>query len=86
MENGSESSMNDFDRLAELIAERWYGGNLPNCPTVIACIFLGTLTDFPAATPEILEAAKRNFADCLSMALRDRIAAQDADEKSQFLN
>ena len=82
MENGTESSMSEFDKLAERIADRWYRGKLPNCPSVIVEVLLGTIPDaeLPKVPAAVLEAAKRNFSDCLLLALRDRIAAQHAIE------
>ncbi len=88
--DNSESSVNEFDKLAEQIAEKWYGGKLPRCPAVIVRILLGTIpdvsTELPKVPAEVIEEAKLRWADALLLALRERITAQDADEKSQFAN
>lgn len=76
----------EFDKLAELIAEKRFRGRLPNNPEVIVQGMLKTVMKDPPDVPEaILEAAKKDFADCLRQALRDRIKAQDVAE-SQLPN
>lgn len=86
MENSS--SLNEFDELAELIAEKWYGGKLPPYPAAIVQILLGTIpdTELPAVPAEVREEAKKRFADCLSLALADRIRAQSVDAETRLPN
>jgi hypothetical protein len=89
MDHATESSMSTFDRMAELIAEKWYGGKLPPYPAVIVQLLLKTIpddADLRKVSAEVLALAKKSFADCLSAALSDRIAAQDAAANRQFQN
>jgi hypothetical protein len=89
MENET-SSVKQFDELAERVANQWYGGKLPNDPPIAAIVevLLRTIPDaeLPKVPAEVLEAAKRYFADCLLQALNDRLAAQQAAEKAGFPN
>jgi hypothetical protein len=82
MEDRSESSINQYDRLAEVIADKVFHGRLPNCPGVIVQGVLNVVaSDLPEVPETVMEAAKQYFAECLLLALRDRIAAQDAAER-----
>ncbi len=82
----SESSVNGFDVLAELIADKCFHGTLPNYPEVIVQGVLNVVvSDLPEVPEAVLEAAKQYFAASLLLALRDRIKAQNAIE-TQFKN
>jgi hypothetical protein len=83
-----QSSMTgDCDKLAESIANEVFGGKLPRYPRLIVEALLGTISDveLPAVPVEIIEEAKKRWADALLAALNDRIDAQDAAER-QFQN
>lgn len=81
----AEGGINDFDRLAEKVANEWFGGMLPRHPDLIAKVLLAITPEvnLPNVPASVLEDAKKRFADCLAEALRDRVAAQDAD-RSQW--
>jgi len=87
----TESSMNAYDRMAELIANKWFDGKLPDQPTIMAIVVklvLRRIRDAelpPEAPAMVIEAAKKGFADCLERALADRIRAQNV-AKSEFQN